>query len=66
MFSEAYSDFMYHASEYIPAITHVSPITMIGLGVVAMGTLLYLFTRVPEYLLVVVTALLYAAAPLLR
>ena len=38
----------------------------LGLGSVALGSLLYFFTRVPEFLLVVFTALLYAAAPLLR
>jgi|HubBroStandDraft_6_1064221.scaffolds.fasta_scaffold3699200_1 hypothetical protein len=66
MLHEMFSDYMYQVSEYLPVLSSVSPVTMIGLGIVALGSLLYLFTRVPEYLLVVVTALLYAAAPLLR
>jgi hypothetical protein len=53
-------------SDYLPAITSLSPVTMAGLGVVALCSLLYFFTRVPEFLLVVLTAMLYAAAPLLR
>jgi hypothetical protein len=66
MFQDQMSDLMYRLSDYVPALNHVSPVTMVGIGIVALGSLCYLFTRVPEYLLVVVTALLYAAAPLIR
>jgi hypothetical protein len=52
-------------SDYLPVITSVSPITIAGLGIGAFGTLLYIFTRMPELLLMVATAVLYAAVPLL-
>jgi hypothetical protein len=52
-------------SDYLPAITSISPITIAGLGIGALGTLLYIFTRMPELLLMVATAVIYAAVPLL-
>jgi hypothetical protein len=52
-------------SGYLPVITSVSPITIAGLGIGALGTLLYIFTRMPELLLMVATAVIYAAVPLL-
>lgn len=53
-------------SDHMPTISAISPVTMAGAGIVALSALLYLFTRVPEYLLVLLTAMLYAAAPLLH
>jgi hypothetical protein len=52
-------------SDYLPAITSISPITIAGIGVTALAGLLYLFMRIPELLLVMLTGILYAAAPLL-
>ncbi|HSV13311.1 MAG TPA: hypothetical protein VLI90_03585 [Tepidisphaeraceae bacterium] len=49
----------------LPAIASISPITVAGVGVSALAALLYLFTRVPEMLLVIATAIIYAAVPLL-
>ena len=66
MLLDELSNFLSSLTDYFPAITNLSPVTMVGIGVVALGGLLYFFTRVPEFLLVVFTALLYAAAPLLR
>ena len=66
MLLDELSDYLSSLTDYFPALASLSPVTMVGLGIVAIGTLLYFFTRVPEFLLVVFTALLYAAAPLLR
>ena len=52
-------------SDYLPAITSVSSITIAGVGISAFTALIYLFTRIPELLLVIATAMIYAAAPLL-
>jgi hypothetical protein len=52
-------------SDYLPVVTSISPITIAGLGIGALGTLLYIFTRMPELLLMVATAVIYAAVPLL-
>jgi hypothetical protein len=49
----------------IPAILKFSPVTMIGAGVCAVATLFYLFTRIPEFLIVIATALVYTAVPLM-
>lgn len=53
-------------SDYMPAVMHLSPVTMVGAGIGAFGGLLYLLTRIPELLLVVGTSLLYAVVPLLH
>lgn len=66
MLLDQVSDYLSSLSDYMPALSTISPITVIGLGIVALCSLLYLFTRVPEYLLVIVTALLYAVAPLIH
>lgn len=50
--------------DWIPAILKFSPITIIGTGVCAVATLFYLFTRIPEFLIVIGTALVYTAVPL--
>jgi hypothetical protein len=50
--------------DWIPAILKFSPITIIGTGVCAVATLFYLFTRIPEFLIVIATALVYTAVPL--
>jgi hypothetical protein len=52
-------------SNSLPAITSISPITVAGVGVSALAALIYLFTRLPEMLLVIATAVIYAAVPLL-
>ena len=51
-------------SDYLPAVSSLSPITVVGLAVGAAGALLYLISRVPELLLVTGTALIYALVPL--
>lgn len=51
--------------DYLPVVMSISPITAVGLGIVALGTLMYLLTRTPEFLLVVLTAMMYSAVPLL-
>jgi len=51
--------------DMIPAILKFSPVTIIGAGVCAVATLFYLFTRIPEFLIVIGTALVYTAVPLL-
>jgi hypothetical protein len=52
-------------SNNLPAITSISPITVAGVGISALAALVYLFTRLPEMLLVIATATIYAAVPLL-
>ncbi len=59
------SDCVASLSDYAPVITHLSPVTMVGIAVAAAATLFYLVTRTPELLLVIFTAMLYAAAPLI-
>jgi hypothetical protein len=66
MLLDELSNYLSSLTDYFPVITNMSPVTMVGIGIVALGSVLYFFTRVPEFLLVVLTALLYAAAPLLR
>jgi hypothetical protein len=66
MLLDELSNYLSSLTDYFPVITNLSPVTLAGMGIVALGSLLYFFTRVPEFLLVVLTALLYAAAPLLR
>jgi hypothetical protein len=66
MLLDQLSDYLTSLSDYMPALSHISPVTLVGTAIVAVCTLLYFFTRVPEYLLVVLTALLYAAAPLIH
>ncbi len=51
--------------DWIPAILKFSPVTIIGAGVCAVATLFYLFTRIPEFLIVIATALVYTAVPLM-
>ena len=50
--------------DMIPAILKFSPVTIAGAGVVAVATLFYIFTRVPEFLIVIGTALVYTAVPI--
>jgi hypothetical protein len=50
--------------DMIPEILKFSPVTIIGAGVCAVATLFWLFTRIPEFLIVIGTALLYTAVPL--
>lgn len=52
-------------SDYLPAVLSMSPVTMVGVGIGATGSLLYVFTRIPELLLVVATSMTYAVVPLL-
>jgi hypothetical protein len=51
-------------SNFLPSFTSLSPVTMVGIGIGALGALLYLVTRVPELLLVVATSIIYAVIPL--
>jgi hypothetical protein len=53
-------------SDYLPIVATLSPITVFGLGIGAFCTLLYLLTRAPEFLLIVITAMLYSAVPLMH
>lgn len=52
-------------AELIPALTNVSPITLAGVGVVGVGLVMFLLTRMPEFLLVIFVALAYSTTPLL-
>ena len=54
-----------NASDLLPALAHLSPVTMVGVGISAVATLVYVMTRMPELMLVVITSLMYAAVPLL-
>ncbi len=59
-------DLFARLTDYFPMLLTLSPITVVGLGIVALSTLMYLVTRTPEYLLVVLTAMMYSAVPLLH
>ncbi len=50
--------------DMMPAILKFSPVTMIGAGVCAVAALFWLFTRIPEFLIVIGTALVYTAVPI--
>jgi hypothetical protein len=50
--------------DMIPAILKFSPVTIAGAGVVAVATLFYIFTRIPEFLIVIGTAMVYTAVPI--
>lgn len=49
----------------MPAFMQMSPVTMMGVGIAAFAALVYLFTHASEMLLVVMTAVVYAAVPAL-
>ncbi len=52
--------------QLLPALSGISPITVIGLGVLVVALVLYGLTQVPEYLIVVATSALYTLVPLLK
>jgi hypothetical protein len=50
--------------DMMPEILKFSPVTIAGAGVVAVAALFYVFTRIPEFLIVIGTALVYTAVPI--
>jgi hypothetical protein len=48
-----------------PMVASMSPVTVAGIGLIAVSSVMYLFSRMPEFLMVAATALIYAAVPLI-
>jgi hypothetical protein len=61
----ATKNMMTQLTNALPMISSLSPITVAGVGVIAVSALLYLFCRAPEFLMVAATAAMYAAVPLI-
>ncbi len=56
---------MTQLTNMFPVIASMSPVTVAGLGLIAVSAVLYLFSRMPEFLMVAATAMIYAAVPLI-
>lgn len=56
---------MNYLHDHLPAILMLSPITLGGLGIGALALVMYLISRTPEYLLILLTALFYSIVPLI-
>ncbi len=56
---------MVQISNYLPIVATLSPVTVAGIGLIALSSVLYLVSRAPEFLMVAATAMMYSVVPLI-